>query len=188
MYEKSDQGCMQMLQIEFSGSLCLYMKYLIYTFCHLFFFLCWVICSRLVWNFYIFFTFPLLKILSPCLRSCVCCLGTLSTFSQVQDAVRIFFAVFFWMSLFFWSCIWDGNNSGRPGKGPRIRRWDNRYLLHILCRVRNKGYLVPLISFVITWRKHNGLIVLFIHPHPFTTLSWSTMYIHVFCRKFDFQK
>lgn len=114
----------------------------------------------------------------PCLRSCVCCLGTLSTFSQVQDAVRIFFAVFFWMSLFFWSCIWDGNNSGRPGKGPRIRRWDNRYLLHILCRVRNKGYLVPLISFVINEENIMGSsCCLYIHIHSLLSVDRKCIYM-----------
>ncbi|XP_052176290.1 uncharacterized protein LOC127790713 [Diospyros lotus] len=45
--------------------------------------------------------------------------GSSATF---QDTVRIFFAVLFWMSLFFWSSIWDGRNNGRRGKGSRFRR------------------------------------------------------------------
>ncbi|MBA0669482.1 hypothetical protein Goklo_025521, partial [Gossypium klotzschianum] len=42
--------------------------------------------------------------------------------SKFQDQVRIFFAVLFWVSLFFWSSAWDGGNSGRPDKGSRFRR------------------------------------------------------------------
>ncbi|KAH6771872.1 hypothetical protein C2S52_005403 [Perilla frutescens var. hirtella] len=39
-----------------------------------------------------------------------------------KDTLQIFFAVLFWMSLFFWSCTWDRGNSGRPNKGPRFRK------------------------------------------------------------------
>ncbi|KAL3528870.1 hypothetical protein ACH5RR_008192 [Cinchona calisaya] len=48
--------------------------------------------------------------------------GVLSSFSRVQDTVRIFFAVLFWMSLFFWYCVWDGRNDGGPKHGSRFRR------------------------------------------------------------------
>ncbi|KAF7814372.1 uncharacterized protein G2W53_028341 [Senna tora] len=41
--------------------------------------------------------------------------------SKIKDRVQIFFAVLFWMSLFFWASAWDGRN--RPNKGgPRRRR------------------------------------------------------------------
>ncbi|XP_039063761.1 uncharacterized protein LOC120208601 [Hibiscus syriacus] len=39
-----------------------------------------------------------------------------------QDQVWIFFAVLFWMSLFFWSPASDGGNSSRPDKGSRFIR------------------------------------------------------------------
>ncbi|KAL1564020.1 hypothetical protein AAHA92_06428 [Salvia divinorum] len=39
-----------------------------------------------------------------------------------KDTLQIFFAVLFWMSLFFWSCAWDRGNSGRSDKGPRFRK------------------------------------------------------------------
>ncbi|XP_022145821.1 uncharacterized protein LOC111015178 [Momordica charantia] len=41
-------------------------------------------------------------------------------FSKFQDRVQIFFAVLFWMSLFFWTSVLDGKN--RPNKGSRFRR------------------------------------------------------------------
>ncbi|XP_058113358.1 uncharacterized protein LOC131256503 [Magnolia sinica] len=41
---------------------------------------------------------------------------------KIQDGVQIFFAVLFWMSLFFWASAWDGSDSGRPNKGSRFRR------------------------------------------------------------------
>lgn len=40
-----------------------------------------------------------------------------------KDTLQIFFAVLFWMSLFFWSCAWDRGNNGRPNKGSRFRKW-----------------------------------------------------------------
>ncbi|TKY64564.1 hypothetical protein E2542_SST14462 [Spatholobus suberectus] len=40
--------------------------------------------------------------------------------SKIQDRIQIFFAVLFWMSLFFWASAWDGRN--RPNKGSRFRR------------------------------------------------------------------
>ncbi|KAL2516588.1 uncharacterized protein Fot_30559 [Forsythia ovata] len=48
--------------------------------------------------------------------------GVAAGFSRFQDTVQIFFAVLFWMSLFFWSSAWDGKNNGRPNKGPRFRK------------------------------------------------------------------
>ncbi|KAM6585939.1 hypothetical protein CsatB_012941 [Cannabis sativa] len=46
--------------------------------------------------------------------------GLASSFSKFQDRIQIFFAVLFWMSLFFWTCAWDERN--RPNKGSRFRR------------------------------------------------------------------
>ncbi|KAK3427691.1 wiskott-Aldrich syndrome protein family member 2 [Eucalyptus grandis] len=43
-----------------------------------------------------------------------------ASLSRVQDSVQIFFAVLFWMSLFFWASAWDRRN--RPSKGSRSRR------------------------------------------------------------------
>ncbi|KAF5739096.1 hypothetical protein HS088_TW12G00295 [Tripterygium wilfordii] len=48
--------------------------------------------------------------------------GFTSSFSRFQDHVRIFFAVLFWLSLFFWSSAWDGRNNSRRDKGSRPRR------------------------------------------------------------------
>ncbi|XP_010254424.1 PREDICTED: uncharacterized protein LOC104595400 [Nelumbo nucifera] len=48
--------------------------------------------------------------------------GLQVTLSRFQDQVQIFFAVLFWMSLFFWASTWEGRNSGRPGRGSRFRR------------------------------------------------------------------
>ncbi|XP_039025910.1 uncharacterized protein LOC120159385 [Hibiscus syriacus] len=38
--------------------------------------------------------------------------GLVGKMTIYQDRVRIFFAVLFWMSLFFWYSAWDGTNSG----------------------------------------------------------------------------
>ncbi|KAI3766263.1 hypothetical protein L2E82_16316 [Cichorium intybus] len=46
--------------------------------------------------------------------------GSLASFSRFQESVQIFFAVLFWMSLFFWSSVWDGKNNGRSDKGPKL--------------------------------------------------------------------
>ncbi|KAK3164419.1 hypothetical protein QOZ80_1AG0017820 [Eleusine coracana subsp. coracana] len=47
--------------------------------------------------------------------------GWQESLTKLQDKVRIFFAVLFWMSLFFWGSAWDGpNNSG--GKKQRFRK------------------------------------------------------------------
>ncbi|KAK7294090.1 hypothetical protein RJT34_16973 [Clitoria ternatea] len=43
-----------------------------------------------------------------------------ASLSKIQDRIQIFFAVLFWMSLFFWASAWDGRN--RPNKGSRFRR------------------------------------------------------------------
>ncbi|XP_019247586.1 PREDICTED: uncharacterized protein LOC109227047 [Nicotiana attenuata] len=48
--------------------------------------------------------------------------GIMASFSKAQDTMQIFFAVLFWMSLFFWYSVWDGKNDGRPNKGSRFRR------------------------------------------------------------------
>ncbi|KAK4362192.1 hypothetical protein RND71_017433 [Anisodus tanguticus] len=48
--------------------------------------------------------------------------GIMESFSKAQDTVQIFFAVLFWMSLFFWYSVWDGKNDGRPNKGSRFRK------------------------------------------------------------------
>ncbi|XLT07541.1 hypothetical protein HN51_053334 [Arachis hypogaea] len=37
-----------------------------------------------------------------------------ASLSKIQDRAQIFFAVLFWMSLFFWASAWDGRN--RPNK------------------------------------------------------------------------
>ncbi|CAA7402359.1 unnamed protein product [Spirodela intermedia] len=42
--------------------------------------------------------------------------GLLEAFSRSQDVLRVFFGVLFWMSLFFWSCAWDGRSSIGPNK------------------------------------------------------------------------
>ncbi|KAM7254121.1 hypothetical protein ACFE04_031803 [Oxalis oulophora] len=45
-----------------------------------------------------------------------------SSISKFQDRIRIFFAVLFWMSLFFWASAWDGRSGGRSNKGSRSKR------------------------------------------------------------------
>ncbi|XP_021906629.1 uncharacterized protein LOC110821196 isoform X2 [Carica papaya] len=47
--------------------------------------------------------------------------GIAGTFSRIRDRVQIFFAVFFWLSLFFWASVGDGSHSGRPKKGSRFK-------------------------------------------------------------------
>ncbi|KAE8662945.1 putative Tetratricopeptide repeat-like superfamily protein [Hibiscus syriacus] len=48
--------------------------------------------------------------------------GLVGEMNRFQDHARIFFAVLFWMSLFFWYSAWDGRNSGKPNKGSGFRR------------------------------------------------------------------
>ncbi|GMI78107.1 hypothetical protein HRI_001480000 [Hibiscus trionum] len=48
--------------------------------------------------------------------------GLVGKLSRFQDRARIFFAVLFWMSLFFWYSALDGRNSDKPNKGSRFRR------------------------------------------------------------------
>ncbi|XP_059641433.1 uncharacterized protein LOC132283504 [Cornus florida] len=48
--------------------------------------------------------------------------GPAATLGRLQDTLQIFFAVLFWMSLFFWASAWDGKNTGKPNKGSRFRR------------------------------------------------------------------
>ncbi|XP_066374127.1 uncharacterized protein [Miscanthus floridulus] len=42
--------------------------------------------------------------------------------SSLQDRVRVFFAVLFWMSLFFWGSAWDGSNNSGGKKRQRFRK------------------------------------------------------------------
>ncbi|KAG2537378.1 guanine nucleotide-binding protein G(s) subunit alpha isoforms XLas-like [Panicum virgatum] len=42
--------------------------------------------------------------------------------SRLQDRARIFFAVLFWMSLFFWGSAWDGSNNSGGKKSQRFRK------------------------------------------------------------------
>ncbi|KAF8723142.1 hypothetical protein HU200_022298 [Digitaria exilis] len=42
--------------------------------------------------------------------------------SSLQDRARIFFAVLFWMSLFFWGSAWDGSNNSGGKKRQRLRK------------------------------------------------------------------
>ncbi|KAL3633047.1 hypothetical protein CASFOL_026031 [Castilleja foliolosa] len=48
--------------------------------------------------------------------------GVKSTFTRFQDTLQIFFAVLFWLSLFFWSSAWDGGDGGRWNKGSRFKK------------------------------------------------------------------
>ncbi|XP_020579521.1 uncharacterized protein LOC110024103 [Phalaenopsis equestris] len=47
--------------------------------------------------------------------------GLRSMFARAEDGLRIFFAVLFWMSLFFWGSAWEGGDDGRK-RGLRKRR------------------------------------------------------------------
>ncbi|XP_042409107.1 pectinesterase inhibitor 10-like [Zingiber officinale] len=47
--------------------------------------------------------------------------GMQTTLTRIQDRLRIFFAVLFWMSLFFWASIYDGKNDAKK-KGPWFRK------------------------------------------------------------------
>jgi len=46
--------------------------------------------------------------------------GVAASLSKFQDRVQIFFAVLFWMTLFFWASAWDGRN--RPNNGSKFRK------------------------------------------------------------------
>ncbi|CAA0827371.1 Unknown protein [Striga hermonthica] len=48
--------------------------------------------------------------------------GVRSAFTKFQDTLQIFFAVLFWMSLFFWSSSWNGGDSSKQNKGSRFRK------------------------------------------------------------------
>ncbi|KAL1551390.1 hypothetical protein AAHA92_19241 [Salvia divinorum] len=48
--------------------------------------------------------------------------GVTTTFTRFQDTLRIVFAVLFWMSLFFWSSIWDRGSGGSPNKRSRFKK------------------------------------------------------------------
>ncbi|PKI37467.1 uncharacterized protein LOC116200175 [Punica granatum] len=43
--------------------------------------------------------------------------GIGSSLSKLTSTVQIFFAVLFWMSLFFWASAWDGRNRPNNGSG-----------------------------------------------------------------------
>ncbi|RZC51111.1 hypothetical protein C5167_019537 [Papaver somniferum] len=49
-------------------------------------------------------------------------LGIDEILSKFQHRTQIFFAVLFWMSLFFWACATDGNNDGGSSKRSGFRR------------------------------------------------------------------
>ncbi|KAI3920363.1 hypothetical protein MKX01_000702 [Papaver californicum] len=49
-------------------------------------------------------------------------LGIDETLSKFQHRTQIFFAVLFWMSLFFWACATDGNDDGGSSKRSGFRR------------------------------------------------------------------
>ncbi|PIN22031.1 hypothetical protein CDL12_05250 [Handroanthus impetiginosus] len=48
--------------------------------------------------------------------------GVTAAFARFQDTLQIFFAVLFWMSLFFWSSAWGGRDGGGRNKGSRFRK------------------------------------------------------------------
>ncbi|GAB2222361.1 hypothetical protein Drorol1_Dr00013577 [Drosera rotundifolia] len=48
--------------------------------------------------------------------------GIGATLSRFKESLQIFFAVFFWLSLFYWSSAWDDKNKGGGNKGNRFRR------------------------------------------------------------------
>ncbi|KAJ1295102.1 hypothetical protein BS78_01G198100 [Paspalum vaginatum] len=49
--------------------------------------------------------------------------GWQESLSRLQDRARIFFAVLFWMSLFFWGSAWaDGSNNSGGKKRQRFRK------------------------------------------------------------------
>ncbi|XP_010503432.1 PREDICTED: uncharacterized protein LOC104780618 [Camelina sativa] len=43
--------------------------------------------------------------------------GLVGAVTRIQDRVKIFLAVFFWMSLFFWVTVTDGRGKGKGKKG-----------------------------------------------------------------------
>ncbi|XP_020675138.1 uncharacterized protein LOC110094285 [Dendrobium catenatum] len=47
--------------------------------------------------------------------------GLQAMFSKAEDSLRIFFAVLFWMSLFFWGSAWEGRDDDRK-RGLRKRK------------------------------------------------------------------
>ncbi|XP_010535139.1 PREDICTED: uncharacterized protein LOC104810506 [Tarenaya hassleriana] len=47
--------------------------------------------------------------------------GFVRSISRIQDRVRIFFAVLFWMSLFFWASASDGKGKGKSKKGSHFK-------------------------------------------------------------------
>ncbi|EOA32893.1 hypothetical protein CARUB_v10016209mg [Capsella rubella] len=47
--------------------------------------------------------------------------GLVGAVTRIQDRVKIFLAVFFWMSLFFWVTVTDGRGKGKGKKGSRFK-------------------------------------------------------------------
>ncbi|KAG0495975.1 hypothetical protein HPP92_000666 [Vanilla planifolia] len=47
--------------------------------------------------------------------------GVQAMLSRTEDRIRIFFAVLFWLSLFFWGSAWNGRD-GDEKKGRRIKK------------------------------------------------------------------
>ncbi|XP_018488599.1 uncharacterized protein LOC108859216 isoform X1 [Raphanus sativus] len=47
--------------------------------------------------------------------------GIVGAVTEIQDRVKIFLAVLFWMSLFFWVTVVDGMGKGKGKKGSRFK-------------------------------------------------------------------
>ncbi|CAN8259193.1 unnamed protein product [Cochlearia groenlandica] len=47
--------------------------------------------------------------------------GFVGTVTRIQDRAKIFLAVLFWMSLFFWVTVTDGRGKGKGKKGSRFK-------------------------------------------------------------------
>lgn len=48
-------------------------------------------------------------------------IGLVGAVTRIQDRVKIFLAVLFWMSLFFWVTVTDGRGKGKGKKGSRFK-------------------------------------------------------------------
>ncbi|CAA7057928.1 unnamed protein product [Microthlaspi erraticum] len=47
--------------------------------------------------------------------------GLVRSVTRIQDRVKIFLAVLFWMFLFFWVTVTDGRGKGKGKKGSRFK-------------------------------------------------------------------
>ncbi|CAH8260634.1 unnamed protein product [Arabidopsis lyrata] len=47
--------------------------------------------------------------------------GLVGAVTRIQDRVKIFLAVFFWMFLFFWVTVTDGRGKGKGKKSSRFK-------------------------------------------------------------------